>query len=69
MNENVITSAFKLLNGLTREKTPQAEARMAICRACPFRQGNGIVSRCSRCGCVLEAKTKLPGEHCPEGWW
>jgi len=38
---------------------------MDICIACPTRKN----MRCGNCGCLLEAKTRLPEEECPEGRW
>ena len=45
-------------------------ARMAICQACPFAEiGKNKKYFCGKCGCVLEAKTRLAGEQCPVGKW
>lgn len=45
-------------------------ARMAICQACPFADV-GVKRKffCSKCGCVLEGKTRVAGESCPIGKW
>jgi len=43
----------------------QAEARMEICRACPYLNGN----KCQQCGCFMPAKTKLSTSQCPIGKW
>lgn len=39
--------------------------RMNKCIDCPFRKG----LTCGECGCVLQAKTRLPEEECPKGFW
>lgn len=44
-----------------------AEARLAICRSCPFFRHAD--ERCSKCGCYLAAKTYLRAEKCPVGKW
>lgn len=43
-----------------------AAERMAICKACPELKA---MDRCSKCGCFMEAKTKLPNADCPLGKW
>jgi hypothetical protein len=43
------------------------DERMAICRECPFLIK--ITGQCSKCGCFMEAKTRLPNASCPEGKW
>jgi hypothetical protein len=42
------------------------EERMAICRECPFLKFTG---QCSKCGCFMDSKTKLPNASCPIGKW
>lgn len=44
-----------------------AEARLAICRGCPFFRHSD--ERCSKCGCVMAIKTYLKAEKCPVGKW
>lgn len=44
-----------------------AEARLAICRACPFFRSTD--ERCSKCGCYMAVKTYLRAERCPIGKW
>jgi hypothetical protein len=39
--------------------------RLMICKGCPF-YSNGV---CSRCGCVVQLKTALTQEVCPESKW
>jgi hypothetical protein len=41
--------------------------RMDICKVCPF--FIKPTGQCSRCGCIMEAKTRLPNASCPEGKW
>lgn len=41
--------------------------RMEICRACPeLIQATGT---CKKCGCFMQAKTKLPNAECPLHKW
>ena len=44
-----------------------AEARLSICKECPFYLKP--TSQCSKCGCVMPLKTKLEAAACPEGKW
>ena len=44
-----------------------AEARLAICRTCPFFRHTD--ERCSKCGCYMAVKTYLKAEKCPVGKW
>lgn len=43
------------------------EERMAICLACP--ELIKLTKQCKKCGCFMEAKTKLPNASCPLGKW
>ncbi len=60
------------------------EERLNICRSCPFVQMNRAVGlTCGTllkptydsfgnqltCGCVLHAKARLAGQHCPQKKW
>jgi ribosomal protein L32 len=41
--------------------------KLSVCRKCPkLTQPNDI---CSECGCFMQAKTKIPGMHCPLKYW
>ena len=51
---------------LGRVETMVAEERLAICKACPFYTVTGT---CSKCGCFMSAKVKLPNASCPEHKW
>lgn len=44
-----------------------AEARREICAVCPeLKQPLG---RCSKCGCIVKAKTALKNQSCPLKKW
>ena len=43
----------------------EAEKRLKICFECPFRK----VSKCSVCGCYLQAKTRGENSKCPKQKW
>lgn len=43
------------------------DERMSICKQCPF--FIKITGQCSKCGCIMEAKTRLPHAECPEDKW
>lgn len=44
-----------------------AKERMALCLACPSLIK--ATKQCKKCGCFMEAKTKLPNASCPIGKW
>lgn len=48
------------------ETSTLSEQRMQICKPCQFYSRWG---RCSRCGCVLAVKTRVPSMKCPIGKW
>jgi hypothetical protein len=43
-----------------------AQARYDICKECPFLLPT---TQCSKCGCFMKAKVKLPHAECPEHKW
>lgn len=50
-----------------RVESDIAEERMAICLECP--ELIKFTKQCKKCGCFMEAKTKLPNAECPLGKW
>ena len=53
-------------NGFKLEEEQTAEARFAICKACPeLIKG----TQCNLCGCMMKAKTKIAGASCPLAKW
>jgi hypothetical protein len=44
-----------------------AEERLAICLQCPHLIK--ATHQCKKCGCIMDAKTKLPNASCPIGKW
>lgn len=68
MAKNFIGSAADhLANGMKNVKPNQQAERLAICDACPYAVENK--SRCSKCGCYLQTKTKWATSSCPIGKW
>lgn len=43
-----------------------AQARYDICKECPFLLPT---TQCSKCGCFMKAKVKLPHAECPMHKW
>lgn len=41
--------------------------RMTICIECPHLIK--LTKQCSKCGCFMDAKTRLPNSSCPIGKW
>jgi hypothetical protein len=59
---------WDLLNkNIERSSEEIKNERMEICRSCPF--FIKITTQCSKCGCVMEAKTRLAEASCPVGKW
>jgi hypothetical protein len=67
MAKNFIQSAAKhIQNGMKNVSEDIQKQRLAICAECPFIIEN---SRCGKCGCYLETKTKWESSSCPIGKW
>lgn len=67
MATNFVKSAIKhLQNGMKHVDAEKQKERLDICAACPFIVEN---SRCGKCGCFLETKTKWESSTCPIGKW
>ena len=67
-------NGFQLVARMARE----AKSKMDICRGCenmvphPYLGptcGDLGVHTATTCGCLLEAKTRMPGQHCPIKKW
>ena len=59
---------FQAINDFTSGKFSEiAESRLKTCRECEFFQKN--YSRCSKCGCIMSVKARIPGMKCPVGKW
>ena len=52
-----------------KERSPESlqKERMAICKDCPF--FIKVTGQCSKCGCIMEAKTRLAEASCPVNKW
>jgi hypothetical protein len=52
-----------------KERSPETlqKERMAICKECPF--FIKVTGQCSKCGCIMEAKTRLAEASCPVDKW
>lgn len=59
---------WDLLNkNIKRVEDNLQKERMAICLTCP--KLIQLTKQCTKCGCFMEAKTKLPHASCPLGKW
>jgi predicted aspartyl protease len=53
-----------------RLRANSARARLAICQGCEAMVPHPYLGpTCSDCGCLLQAKVRLPGQSCPRGNW
>ena len=72
MAKNVLGSLGRVVKSAAQGQSVQlgkeaAEARLAICKTCPFFRH--VDERCSKCGCYMAVKTYLRAEKCPVGKW
>ena len=68
MAKNFIASAAKhIQNGMQNVTEEQQQERLNICAGCEFIVENA--SRCGKCGCFLQTKTKWASSSCPIGKW
>lgn len=68
MSENRKARPWDLFNkNIGRVETVVAKERLEICKACP--ELIQLTTQCKKCGCFMEAKTKLPNAECPIGKW
>jgi hypothetical protein len=59
---------WDLLNkSIGRVETEIAEKRLDICKACP--KYISTTHQCKECGCIMNAKVKLPNASCPLHKW
>lgn len=52
---------------LGRVQTEVADERFAICQGCEHYIKS--THQCKECGCIMNAKVKLPNASCPVGKW
>jgi hypothetical protein len=59
---------FDLFNkAIGRVETVVAAERLDICKTCD--RYISLTHQCKECGCIMNAKTKLPNASCPLGKW
>lgn len=52
---------------LGRVSQAVAQGRFDICKQCP--KYVSLTHQCTECGCIMNAKVKLPNAFCPIGKW
>lgn len=63
---NFISSMAKaVMDGFKVVTEEEYNKRLEICKGCPFYK----YSRCTKCGCFMNFKSKLNSGSCPEGKW
>lgn len=68
MTEERKARPWDILNKNIEKLMPEQQAiRLDICKACP--ELIHLTKQCKKCGCFMEAKTKLPHAVCPLGKW
>jgi len=64
--KNKVRSMFQDAFNPNFDADKVSEARLMVCRPCEFFTKDKV---CSKCGCMMEVKTKLSKEKCPIGKW
>lgn len=72
MAKNLASTAKDILSGVIKGEAvtvsdEEREARLTICKSCEFFEHEK--SRCFKCGCFMETKTKFAQAHCPIHKW
>ena len=68
MSEDRPARPWDLFNAkIGRVNDLTAEERLDICKVCPFYVK--LTHQCTKCGCIMNAKVKLPNAECPIGKW
>lgn len=68
MAKNFLGAATShVANGMKHVTKEEQESRLAICDTCPHAVENK--SRCGKCGCFLQTKSKWASSSCPIGKW
>jgi hypothetical protein len=68
MAKNFVKSATKhVASGMGQVTPEQQKNRLEICNDCEFAVQEK--SRCGKCGCFLQTKTKWATSNCPIGKW
>lgn len=52
-----------------KKKQDLANIRLNICNKCEYKLDTYLGNICSRCGCVLDAKTRVDNEICDMNKW
>lgn len=79
-NKNVFNKATNIAKGITNVviKDPAiehlAKTRLEVCAGCKFltelvKVGNKSVFQCNLCKCLVELKTRVKEENCPDNKW
>jgi hypothetical protein len=53
-------------NSLSEEEKKVYPVRIQICNNCEYKNSLSI---CTKCGCVLAVKARIPAFHCPLNKW
>ena len=72
--KNIIQAFKRVFTQLVQNKSIYAnkqliKSRQATCETCPFKNSKFLITKCTICGCVIRAKTKLATESCPLEKW
>lgn len=68
MSENNSARPWDIFNKKIQKASEDlANYRMEICNGCEFYIS--LTTQCSKCGCLMKSKTKLPNASCPIGKW
>jgi hypothetical protein len=57
----------QIINAVELVDAAEAESRLVVCLDCPHLIA--LTKQCKKCGCFMEAKTKLKSASCPIEKW
>jgi hypothetical protein len=67
MLEHLKTRVKQLKRAVTPLSAEESRVRLDICNSCEH--FISLTTQCKKCGCIMQAKTRLPNAVCPVGKW
>jgi hypothetical protein len=67
LKNKILDSKDRIVSAVELVPSEVADMRFDICKSCPHL--SEITSQCKKCGCFMQAKTKLKTASCPINKW
>ena len=65
--KDIVVQAGQTFDEAIEENKRQGKIKLDICKSCD--KFNMTTRFCGVCHCFMPAKTRIPGQHCPENKW